>query len=144
MILYPRDIERKMRQRHIGEDIIRRVLRLNPNGMKEGSRPRGFFRKSLHQSLVDFSMGFYPVGKRAFIAKLGREAWDALPNCYKAKSGRRRAVDVKTVEDNVHLMYTQPEFCRCIKKPLNNRYANDPSVAYEWVENPDYIPQRFR
>lgn len=79
-------LEWDLRQRHVGEEIIRRVLRLNRSWSWRGSQPlRGFHRKpgrwwGLPRGLAQ---------KGEIIRREGREVWALIPRGRWVKDGRR-------------------------------------------------------
>jgi len=90
---YLNDLIYKMRRRHVGEPIIARVKRLNPE-YYEGTIPRGIHYK---KTLKHRSMTADLMGKRAFISRFGRAAFDAAPSRAIFKDGRRVGISYEYV-----------------------------------------------
>lgn len=73
-----------------------RVMRLNPPPMDNGKNLRGYHpQRRLSNYLND------RVGKGKFIRMYGRAAWDALPRCCIVHDGRRKAVERRSIEDEM-------------------------------------------
>ena len=101
--------------------VTARLRRLNPHP-QQGMIARGWHPKGRR------GMYFWDrVGKREFLKRFGREAWEAMPNGLKIKDGRRQYISRVNVEDEIWRCYTgtaaRPE-ARMIF--LTKRYSNDP------------------
>lgn len=93
------DLEKSMARKGMSPQVRARVRRLNPNPQL-GELLRGWHpTRTLNRIrwLEDC------IGKREFITKFGRNAWDKLPGYAIRKEGRRAYVSRYTVEDNVWL-----------------------------------------
>lgn len=73
----------------IGERIIDRVRRLNPNPY-EGCALRGFHRHNEREIAARWRYGLIP--RKEFVAEFGREAFDKLKQPDIVRIGRRRFV----------------------------------------------------
>lgn len=89
-------LEQWLQKRGVGTAIIERVLRLNPV-LVEGQRLRGIHFKD--QDNPCWLLGAYSKG--AFIAKFGRDAFNAIPKHRLIKRGRRVWVEREAVEDRI-------------------------------------------
>lgn len=119
---------RLLRLKGIGPSVVERVLKLNPHGAEEGQRVRGL-QRSTRFTPSRWVTGM--IGKREFVTKHGREAWDAIPNGLKLKYGRRKYVSRETFLDNLHLAYTGKTKTEYLAHFPTKRYANDPLLTVE-------------
>jgi hypothetical protein len=92
-LIPPDALEAAMRRRGVGAARIERVMRLNPNGVEQGSLPRGLGQPARR------NWGMWQIGKGRFIRHFGRAAWDGLPPICKGKQGKRAYVSEEAVTD---------------------------------------------
>lgn len=86
-------LEARMRVAHVSDDIIARVVRLNPN-LVEGQRLRGFHYKRT------FEPWMQPCVSRGRAIRLyGRSAVEALPRASVFRRGRRKYITQEAVWD---------------------------------------------
>lgn len=89
VVVFPPVIERavqEMRRQHVSQEIIDRVIRLNPNP-KEGEWLRGWHRQSDERWRLFWSSG--AIRRRDFVRLYGKEKFAALPKDCLIKRGRR-------------------------------------------------------
>lgn len=91
------DLEDAMERRGMKPEVRARIRRLNPRYIGAG-RIRGY-RERETLSLMHCSIDV--MGKREFITKYGRAAWDKLLPDEMFRSGKRRYVYREAVLDNV-------------------------------------------
>lgn len=121
-------IERHLRARHVGERIIERIVRLNPNGAPEGTFLRGA------KPISRYRWGAY-VSRGKFIRKHGRRAWEAMPHGLKHKDGKREYITWEDFLDNIHVLYdgSHPPRPGMIYAHYPTKfYANDPRCVVEF------------
>lgn len=78
--------------------VAERILRLNPDP-SPGSLLRGY-----HPSARTTGIYMQFIGKREFLRKYGRAAWDALPRMCIRQDGHRKAVSWEDCADMVWLL----------------------------------------
>lgn len=82
----------------VGERVLDRIARLNPNGVPEGAYPRGFHRKEVGV-LTGMLRGAMPV--RDYIARFGSDAYRALPrHALLSFGGKRRGIRLTAIDRN--------------------------------------------
>lgn len=90
----------KLRARGLGEAIVGRIMRLNPDP-KPFDILRGLhLAPTLHREALRADV----LGKRDFIVKVGRDAWDRLPKHCVRKNGRRKYVTREAVLDKLWML----------------------------------------
>lgn len=77
---------KRMAERGVSDRVMERVAKLNPRGVPEGSRPRGYRRRESPRWLRGW------VGNGEFIRKHGRDAWGCVPREDRRNDGRRQYI----------------------------------------------------
>lgn len=117
-------VHRGIGRRH--PEVRERILRLNPV-WHEGSSLRGWRPKHNPCFVQDL------VGKREFIERYGRAAWEQTPNGEKIKYGRRHYVTRVFVEDNMWMIYAPGANYHARRVFQTSRFSNDPrGCPFEW------------
>lgn len=78
-------------------EVLARIRRLNPIGVPEGSRIRGYVpaaRSPGSWTTID------AMSPRAFVANYGRDAYDAIPRNALIRHGHRKGIAREYIEDN--------------------------------------------
>lgn len=121
------EFEEIMIRRGISVGVRARVMQLNPSGVPLETMPKGLHFKS---TAIMLRLTRALMGKQEFLKEFGRAAWEALPNGYKHKYGKRKFVGFEVVQDRVHLSYL-PGGLPEPRQQLDQRYANS-KKAPEW------------
>lgn len=109
------NLETRLRKHHVGEAIIQRVLRLNPDS-HEGQRLRGIQRQ---ETLPVKQFYRACVGKGEFIRRFGRPAWEWLKEYgWYDRDGRRVMISQEVVQDR---LWERPAKWRCIGSGRNKQ-----------------------
>lgn len=69
--------------------VIARIERLNPQGIEQGARPRGWHPK---RRAWEYALVAMVMSKGEVIRRYGREVWDCIPRDRVLKDGRRQFV----------------------------------------------------
>lgn len=77
-----------------------RVLRLNPNGTKEGTIPRGWNRKRGRGWRIIMN---WP-SRNDVVSKFGLDAWEDMPACGFMRDGKRKYISPFALHDHLWLV----------------------------------------
>jgi hypothetical protein len=134
MRITPDQLAARLAELKVKPRVAARVLRLNPKGADEYTRPRGIHR---HHDGREMAWIARLISKGRVIRKYGRAAWESLPKPYKYRYGRRQFARREAVEDR---LWMPCPYCAGEKifdgsdgsigsyhrVYLTDRYANDP------------------
>lgn len=85
----PEELHAELRRRTSNPHVIERIMRLNPEGVREGAVPRGWRDGDRRRRDMVYSASI-PRGR--VIRKHGRERWEGLPAEHIVRRGRRQWV----------------------------------------------------
>lgn len=122
---------------HMKPEVRARVLRLNPD-YHEGDRLRGHHPSPPKRYRWDMN----GLSQGEFIRRHGRDAWRAIPNGLKYKDGRRRWIDRRAMQDNVHLVYQGKVKMDFIAWYPTKRYLNDPACIVQMIPYAEFEHRR--
>lgn len=76
--------------------VIARIERLNPQGIEQGARVRGWHPKRL---AWEYALVAMVMSKGEVIRRYGREVWDRIPRDRVLKDGRRQFVAERRIRE---------------------------------------------
>lgn len=89
------NVDRFIERKKCKPEVAAKLRRLNPNGVEEGSWPRGYHRHARNPW-----WGYGGVGPREFVEKYGRKAYHALPKRAFIRDGHRKMIVREYIEDH--------------------------------------------
>lgn len=115
-------------ERGVSLNVVDRVMKFYPANT-DVREVQGSLLRGLQYKRRPYWLGY--LGKREFISRHGRDAWEALPKCLKYRDGRRQWVSIDTAMDHLWLVYQGKSEAKMAAFPANNRYASDPDCRIE-------------